>query len=54
MQLGVDKSGFRIVEVTKDKITHKYYELDNVPNNLSSCQWNKQIVYFSNVLVFII
>ena len=34
-QLGTDKSGFRIVTVTEGSIQHKYYDLDNVPTNIS-------------------
>ncbi len=29
--LGADSSGFRIVSVNRDKITHHYYSLDSIP-----------------------
>ncbi|XP_065223870.1 serine/threonine-protein phosphatase CPPED1-like [Planococcus citri] len=36
MQLGDDKSGMRLVKVSKDKITHKYYDFESFPKDLNS------------------
>ena len=33
--LGSDSSGFRIVNVNKTLVTHKYYSLDSLPARLS-------------------
>lgn len=35
MTLGKDKSGFRIVKVKKDTVSHQYYELDDVPKTIN-------------------
>ena len=35
MPLGADSSGFRIVSVNRDKITHRYYSLDSIPAAIS-------------------
>lgn len=33
LQLGVDKSGVRLVRVTENDIEHKYFETDDIPKN---------------------
>lgn len=33
-QIGPDKSGFRIVKVLSDSLSHKYYPFDDVPTNV--------------------
>lgn len=34
-QLGNDKSGFRIVNVGSERISHKYYSFEDVPLKVS-------------------
>jgi len=34
MQLGHEKSGFRIVKVHQDSLEHNYVEFENVPNEV--------------------
>ncbi|GIY75737.1 hypothetical protein CDAR_451641 [Caerostris darwini] len=34
-QLGMDKSGFRVVKVEEDKLSHKYISIDDAPENLN-------------------
>jgi len=34
-QLGKDKSGLRIVKVYPDKVISEYYDLDNIPVNIT-------------------
>lgn len=34
-QLGIDKSGFRVVKVLDDRITHAYYAIEDAPETIS-------------------
>jgi 3',5'-cyclic AMP phosphodiesterase CpdA len=38
MPLGHDKSGLRIIQVFPDKIEHRYYELDDMPERIEMTQ----------------